>query len=292
MLNDESRRNALGSDGDDFEAIQGIGPKFAEALQRIGIHRYADFAEYTSDQLAQMLFEQTGVRVSPQRIESQNWIGQATALTGETQVVTWRQQAGFSLFFDYMLDGQGEPHWQTRVCQTRVYHEESGSEELFPGIEPLPWVEWILRQADLPAAVDAAPLPAPASAPAQPTATAGAKLEILEPHVAVLEPGADARQRRLAITISFRLVGGPFATLASDGTPYQVEIHLTDLHRGVTNLVSSQRGRLQLATVDYSSEQVVEIPAVGRYELQSIVFLLPPGEALAVRVGPALQVLP
>ncbi len=71
--NDEQR--------DDLRIISGIGPRFTAALHEIGVHRFADLAQYTPEDLAAALVEQASLRVSPRLIDSQNWIGQAHLLS-------------------------------------------------------------------------------------------------------------------------------------------------------------------------------------------------------------------
>lgn len=64
---------------DDLEgAIDGIGPKFAEALTELGITTFDDLIQHTPAELAQLL-KSKGVRVTDTRIESEDWLGQARA---------------------------------------------------------------------------------------------------------------------------------------------------------------------------------------------------------------------
>lgn len=51
----------------------------------------------------------------------------------------WRQQAGFSVFFDTRPGLPGQLRWRTRL-----YHEESADESTFLGNEPTGWVTWML----------------------------------------------------------------------------------------------------------------------------------------------------
>ncbi len=44
------------------------------------------------------------------------------------------------MFFDVVLDDS------TARLETRVYHEESGNEVVFPGVEPDVWTGWILER--------------------------------------------------------------------------------------------------------------------------------------------------
>lgn len=53
----------------------------------------------------------------------------------------WRQQAGFSVFFDTRPGLPGQLRWRTRL-----YHEESADESTFLGNEPTGWVRWMLHR--------------------------------------------------------------------------------------------------------------------------------------------------
>lgn len=64
------------SEPDDLTLIDGIGPAFAEDLQRIGIHRFSQLAEQDPDTLAETL----NVRVTAERIRRDKWLEQAKAL--------------------------------------------------------------------------------------------------------------------------------------------------------------------------------------------------------------------
>jgi predicted flap endonuclease-1-like 5' DNA nuclease len=66
----------------DLTRIDGIGPKYAEGLQRLGIMTYAQLAAQNPDELAEQLKEQ-GLRILGDRIEQENWIGQAQQLAQE-----------------------------------------------------------------------------------------------------------------------------------------------------------------------------------------------------------------
>ncbi|NDJ77361.1 MAG: DUF4332 domain-containing protein [Chloroflexi bacterium] len=66
---------------DDLTQINGIGPRFAEALHAIGIMHFAQLAAQDPDDLAGKLAEH--VRVRPDRIRSNDWLGQAAQLAGD-----------------------------------------------------------------------------------------------------------------------------------------------------------------------------------------------------------------
>ncbi len=63
---------------DDLTQINDIGPRFAEALQAIGITRFDQLAQQTPEELAERLSTHTTVRA--QRIREKDWVGQAAKL--------------------------------------------------------------------------------------------------------------------------------------------------------------------------------------------------------------------
>ena len=72
--------DSLEEDGepDDLTKVNGIGPRFAEALQTLGITRFELLAQQEPDALAERMSEYVSVRA--QRIRDKDWIGQAAKL--------------------------------------------------------------------------------------------------------------------------------------------------------------------------------------------------------------------
>jgi hypothetical protein len=146
---------------DDLGLIEGIEPWIADLLRRCGVGQFTALAGLSPETLATTLRERAFVELTTERIERENWRGQARALSSpdpsaepgppgpgvgraaEGPGEAGRQQAGgFSLFFDAVRDEKGNEVWQTRV-----YHEESGQEVILPGTEAGPWASWILSRA-------------------------------------------------------------------------------------------------------------------------------------------------
>jgi hypothetical protein len=71
----------------------------------------------------------------------------------------WRQDGGFSVFFDVQSPGPDRPGELLR--RTRLYHEETGGETTFPGWRPTAWVNWILDRLGS----QRSPSPSPSSEP-------------------------------------------------------------------------------------------------------------------------------
>lgn len=73
---------AKAESSDDLTRIDGIGPKYAQALEQLGIVSFARLGEQVAPALAEQLRAQ-GVRIIGARIESEDWIGQARQLAAE-----------------------------------------------------------------------------------------------------------------------------------------------------------------------------------------------------------------
>jgi hypothetical protein len=80
-----------------------------------------------------------------------------------------RQQAGFSVFLDQVVDA-GETGWETRL-----YHAESGAETTLPGVAPDQWIAWILDRLQPAGATDV-----PVAGASSRTAVKVASVEILD----------------------------------------------------------------------------------------------------------------
>jgi hypothetical protein len=130
---------------DDLERIEGVEPWIADLLRRSGVADTRALASLSAEALATALREQAEAELTADRIEDEDWLGQARRLregNDSTDDVDARQAGGFSLFFDVVRDERGEKVWQTRI-----YHEESGQEVVLPGIESGSWAAWILSHA-------------------------------------------------------------------------------------------------------------------------------------------------
>src|SRR5262245_51642469 len=66
---------------DDFKLIHGIGKAIERRLRAAGIYTYSQLAAHTPDQLAGYVSNLAGL--TPDRIASMDWIGQARNLASE-----------------------------------------------------------------------------------------------------------------------------------------------------------------------------------------------------------------
>jgi predicted flap endonuclease-1-like 5' DNA nuclease len=304
---DESSRtpDRPSDDRDNLQRIKGIGQSIAQALNSLGIHRYADLANFTPDSLADLLKARIP-SISPRRIERDDWLGQAMVLAQHRNTehtppaeemrtakapeevpnpFPWRQHAGFSVFFDSLRDEHGNEVWQTRV-----YHDESGKETLLSGIETAAWVNWILERAKLPAA--AGPTPTEVAALPVHVTPYDARIEILDVRDSEVRPSSGVPEKRLMAKVRFQVSGAEAETLTADCLPFRVEVHTVNLKSRASDLVASEGGQLRPQVFEYTSQQAFPFPELGRYELHTIVLVLPPGEMMAYHLGPTIKVVP
>jgi hypothetical protein len=305
-------------DIDDLTLIQGIGPTFSSALYRIGICRFLQLAQYTPETLSEALTQEAGSKVTPGRIGAEDWIGQARMRAGnanhkrvsepedqepEHQLKSvnappWRQHAGFSLFFDYLIDKEDAQVWQTRV-----YHDESGQERVLSGYVPSLWVDWILRRAKLPPITgpalgqDRRPSEAsseltgatPASVSAQPTEIV---VEICEVQVSQPLTSYSTHKRELSVDVHFRVSSAGVMPPGPGRISAQVQAYLVDLESGESCLAASGHAQLDPEGLEHTAQVRFPMPQVGRYQLYSLVLLLVPGARVNVFHGPIINILP
>jgi hypothetical protein len=326
MQSQENEEVTDGRKDDDLTIINGIGPSGAEALRKIGIRSFADLARYSPQSLSVELIDGADFKISSKKIEHQNWIGQANALThsssleppdideqeeeeGDSPSSSWHQQAGFSLFFDHSDEAPEAEAWRTRV-----YHDETGEVTEFLTVDTTTWVNWILDQVKLPlpgqsiatrkiSEMDTIPIETPQAkqlqAPtpdelSQPQTEADdmVHFEIQEVTVSVSQPSTGMPEKRIMVAVDFRLAGSGAKYMLDEQVPYRVEIHTVNLQNKDLSLVTSERGHLQPGVYEYRSLQNFSIPELGRYELNSMVILLPPIGKMSYFCGPIFKVVP
>lgn len=104
---------------------------------------------------------------------------------GNSDAGIWKQHAGFSIFFDYKLDENGNKQWHTRLWKIKAYHDESGESREVEGVDTEGWVKWIMEKAgfesmELPVTVEA-------SLPRQKKTSAGQAI-VLDDFILLIRP--------------------------------------------------------------------------------------------------------
>jgi len=116
-----------GQAGDDFQQIQGIGAAIDRRLHDAGILTYQDLAALTPEQIAASLAGVAGL--SPARIASQDWAGQASRFAGPATpgLPSEPDQRYASFHVEFLLGVDGS------VRRTKVHHHQSGTDEAWAG---------------------------------------------------------------------------------------------------------------------------------------------------------------
>lgn len=325
MNTDENTIASADAAGNDLEQIDGLGESSAEALNRSGIYRLADLLKFnTPDELRQAL-EDAGEKIPLWRIEKGNWLGQAREIVQARQANTeppvlretaeveqeperqspaeeWEQYVGFNLYFESRTDEQGQKEWRTVVYKS-LEPDNFNDKKEFLGIASTPWVNWILEQATLPITAEPSPPEtevASASVPAETEAAVSpeqlvpeeANIEILDVQLSKLGALPGVSKKKLIAKVHFQLSGPDAEMISTDRLPFRIEVHTVDLESGDAELVAAGPGQFRPQVFEYTSQQQFPIPELGRYEVHTIVLLLPPHENMASYRGPTLNVLP
>ncbi len=291
-----AKNNTSGSEldsQDNLEAIEGIGPGYAKALHKVGVHTFADLAKYDSPaDLRQDLIDKAGVDVPLWKIENTpgkqgSWLHQARELaSGE-----WEEHVSFMVFFDFKIDDKGEQVWRTRTYKT-----ENGDEKPFPSVEPTPWVNWIFEQAQLPTTLMTVSSETDADAviseaDVMPETLDPVSIEIIDVEVDE-DPHASILERKLIAKVRFEISGPESSNLMEQQSSFLIEMWLIELDTMSGHQAAAIDSRFGPNTYAYTKEASFEMPPPGRYELHTILLLRPPNEKLVSSAGPIINVVP
>lgn len=300
-------------DDDKLTEINGLGKAAERDLHSVGIRRFDDLIKHTPEELAKKLYERTQqARYSAALIKNSDWIGQARYKLAErkkaknysshanstaraniqpagNQAGDWQLQAEFNLYFEHKASEQGGKTWQTRVWKLHIRDRDCDKEITFHGVEPRLWVNWILRQADLPTGLALEldePSTAAASASVAPEPT---QVSILNVQVEA-QPALAVHPQTLTATIHFTVSGANVELLMTESIPYQIFLLLVDLQVGLWKLVAAEQGLLQPEQMQHTHRLGFPLPALGRYELQTLVLIQSQVELITVYRGPTFKV--
>jgi len=301
-------------------AIDGIGPKTAEAFYDLDVRSFADLHCYLSnhtDKEVLAALAEHEARVLPNSIEKYDWRNRAESLAAETSeterapeettvvqeesagtparvVPAEQHDAAFTIFFDYVAAESGEQSLQTTVYEGWDF----GDEQTFIGAETDPWVDWIVERARLPIHTegDVASQPPASEVEAAESAEAEtpeeSRVVIRELRTSTAKPSSGMPEKRLMAEVRFQIIGAEAETLTRSRIPFRVEVHTVDTESQASNLVTSSRGNLQPQVHEYVSRQEFPFPSLGRYDLYAIVLLLPPGGVAAYHKGDPIRIVP
>jgi hypothetical protein len=302
--------------------IGGISRKTAEAFYEMGIHSYADLAEYlrqhTAEEVSQALKEHRLNR-PPGLINIQKLTLQAelfsraekntpASLAEEPQPTRNLEEtppyheprdhdAIFTVLFDVIKDEDGE-----QVVQTTVYDEkDSGKEQAFLGNDTSQWVNWMLERANLagltpglPAGLEqlATEVPVPVEAetakPGIPAEPYRAQLTISSLQLTPIKASASVSGKKLKAELSFRLSGADAPMLTSYAVPYRIFLYTIEYGKGTPAQAASLDGQLKPRQFEYAHRLEFAEPEAGRYDFHCVVRLPPSGKLMGYFQGPPI----
>lgn len=318
-MNESAQTPDLSGEPDDLRQIKGIGPAIERVLNSLGVYRYADLAGLTPESLSDLMKAKIPA-ISPQRIERNDWIGQARTLMREQRQQAgagseaeesapaaaedeagqrgaeprerWHELADFFVSFGESVGPGGE-----KRLQTKVHHSQADQLAQWDGIASRQLIEWMLSQANLPLPEESAPAAEPASAPEQPAplpaGNQDAFLELSELWVSEVKAPVPARgEGELALLRAesrLSLSGSAALRLTEDEEPFAIEMYLVNTQTMHSRLVASYRGELTPGELAYHIEQEFPAPPIGRYQLFVVAWLPGSSVAAAHLQGPIIR---
>jgi hypothetical protein len=186
--------NGASQHGDDFQRITGIGPALARRLWNAGILTYHDLADKSPGQIAEVLADVAGI--SPERIASQDWTGQARQLAGPPPESSDPGQHYASFHLEFLLESDNS------IRRTKVHHHQTEADDAWPGWNEDRLTSFLRDRIPLdvaPQAAGAAGRQPPARSPSQPPAAPAGQPPAAVPAVANLPPPATLPPSSLAI---------------------------------------------------------------------------------------------
>src|SRR5450759_4711611 len=148
MSNEDSptSKTSAPSEADDFKLIKGIGHNMESRLHNAGILTYAQLAALSPADIATFVSDRVGITV--ERINKQNWIGQARELaSGSTPTEqsnnTASHQHYATFIIELLLDATND------VRRTRVVHAQTTNEETWAGWEEAKTISFLAQHAEL-----------------------------------------------------------------------------------------------------------------------------------------------
>lgn len=292
---------------DDLKLIHGIGPSIENRLNQAGINTYEQLAATSFEELASLFKDLTGL--SADRIIKKDWIGQATALAAQKNVMSedlpateqsneiHRGRQHYAIFtVELLLDENNT------IRRTRAMHVQSQKEQVWPGWDEIHLTDFFKESAHLRIDVPTS-FTTPAALQAQPTNEVKEAHEQSHP-VSSMRNEATGKfavrkleMQSLSENIPYNIAytQQPFQVRLTldlqeieipDGTSfdYMANIYAKNLETGDHRLIGTGEGRF-LST----SRVEIEVPGQpmpqGAYRLESIVRISPHSERNTASYG-------
>ncbi|MEN9934935.1 MAG: ribosomal protein [Chloroflexota bacterium] len=274
---------------DDLKHIQGIGRGVESRIHAAGVLTYADLAQLTPEQLAGMLVGLA--HVTADRIEKQDWIGQARALARESaESVKLAERDGtaqqLEVFTVELLLGEDRS-----VRRTRVRHVKSGADEVWAGWDEARLAGTVAAHAELGA--EASQASVGQTVRAGQTRGDLPALNVHQVEVITPEKGSAHSLLRAGSPYTVQVMAELDGEIAEDDAlDYMAHIYMRQMGSGNRQLAGEAHGELH-----HGGRIVIDVPGValkpGLYRLEAVVMLKPrPDEHMprAIFEGRMLQV--
>lgn len=197
----------------------------------------------------------------------------------------WKNQASFTVYFDYKLDEHGEKIWRTQVC----HDQGEGDTPPFKGLNPSLWADFMLKEAGVPSKVIAAIKKAetrPMATPKQAKADYSIEIEF---HNIDINPWPVAPLTMLEIQATFQICG-KVPTKIKKKDPYRIEFYIIESGTHEAVQVALEHRPIKPVDDTYEISQTFQMPRPGRYELRTFVFL-PAQGIMASQAGPVFNIV-
>jgi hypothetical protein len=251
--------SAAPAEADDFKLIKGIGQGIENRLHTAGILTFAQLAALSPADIATFVADIIGMTV--ERINKQNWIGQARELasgpdpTGQSNNIATHQHYA-TFIVELLLDATND------VRRTRVVHAQTTAEEAWAGWEEARVMNFFVQHAELPQMI------------APPKPTLGGTFEVRELTISPARPDMQCSILPCNQPFDVRLLLDLTKVIVPDhlSLDYAAVIYAKELGGGARRVAAKVRDTITPdceVTIDVMGAAVPE----GTYRLQAEVTL-------------------
>lgn len=272
---------------DELVSIAGIDFTLERALNIVGVIKFSDFCSFTPETLAQKLAS-TGVAITAATIAEQDWIGRAAQLAAATPAVITAPIAEEQI---------AAPAVESKSAESQAAPKPVPK----PQIGPAAAVRDGGRKPGGAEVRNKRPAP-PANAAESASHEAEALAEKSKPALTLEIQAVNFTQfetqlklnrpavKMLRGEIHCALNGARTLLATIDGAPLCVQVHALNELTGEHLLLASQFDSLLPAQANYALQLEFAVPRRGRYQLQTVAFLLNADPKIVWRTGPFLRV--
>ncbi len=329
MAESEANGAMLPANLDDFRKIKKITQPVARALYELEIRRYADLAALTPGILADLLRAKNVPFVSAQRIEREDWIGQArllvekqaenAALAEQVAPVAgadpsqdapclenqparparhdWRELADFFVSFGEQISADGKAKRKTKAhfSQGDLPFERDG-------IATGELIQWMLSQAGLTAAespelgTDTPASPVKPETPPMVEAHAEIHKQEEEPglltvsNLWVSQANQPSPSQRMVRVEADVNVSAEAAIFLTEPISFMISIYLVNTQTNGSIFIETSTITMSQGELPYAFKHDFPVPPPGRYQLYLLAGLPSAGKAPILQQGPIVRV--